>query len=153
MKNKSIFFLIFIALISCHQGEKNKLIENSFADIKNDTQKSGINISNDTSQNSLSNLSDTLVLNLKIDSINDHLTVPINITAGKVLNASLSAADSNANIRINQVELPDSTFDGPFGKEIHYKMTTPGNYKIIIAENMMAADQWRGDFILRIWVR
>ena len=145
MKNIIIFFGCFLMLTSCHQAEKNKLIEKPVTGIKTDSV--------DINRKSLSNLSDTLVLNLKIDSNRQHLPILLNITAGKVLNASLSSADSTANIRINQVQLPDSSWDGPFGKELHYKMKTPGNYKIVIGENMMAADEWSGDFILRVWVR
>ena len=108
---------------------------------------------NDTLPRGLSDLSDTLILKLKMDSANDHLTIPLAISSGKELFAALSSDDKNANIRISQVGLPDSTFDGPFGKDLHYKMKSPGNYKIIIGENMMAGDRWKGDFVLRVWVK
>jgi hypothetical protein len=90
---------------------------------------------------------------LTIDSANQHITVPLKIASGKELFASLSSEDKNANIRISQVGLPDSTFDGPFGRVLRYKMKTPGNYQLIIGENMMAGDRWKGDFVLRVWVR
>ena len=153
MKNKTIFFAICICLISCHQKEQRKNLIDPLVAIENDSISTQKKMSNDTLPKGLSDLSDTLVLKLKMDSANDHLTIPLAITSGKELFAALSSADKNANIRISQVGLPDSTFDGPFGKDLRYKMKTPGNYKIIIGENMMAGDRWKGDFVLRVWVR
>jgi hypothetical protein len=153
MKNKIFFFAIFICLISCHQKEQTKTSKDSFVAIENDSVKPPMKTLNDTLPRGLSDLSDTLILKLKMDSANDHLTIPLMISSGKELFAALSSDDKNANIRISQVGLPDSTFDGPFGKDLHYKMKSPGNYKIIIGENMMAGDRWKGDFVLRVWVK
>ena len=153
MKNKIIFFAIFICLISCHQKEQKEASKDPLVAIKNDSVISEKKTLNDTLPRGLSDLSDTLILKLKMDSANDHLTVPLAISSGKELFAALSSDDKNANIRISQVGLPDSTFDGPFGRDLHYKMKTPGNYKIIIGENMMAGDRWKGDFVLKVWVK
>jgi hypothetical protein len=153
MKNKIIFFATFICLISCHQKEQMKASKDPAVAIENDSVKTEKKMLNDTLPRGLSDLSDTLVLKLKMDSVNDHLTVPLAISSGKELFAALSSNDKNANIRISQVGLPDSTFDGPFGRDLHYKMKVPGNYKIIIGENMMAGDRWEGDFVLRVWVK
>jgi len=153
MKNKIIFFAIFIYLISCHQKEQKKTFEDPLVAIENDSVKTEKKMLNDTLPKGLSALSDTLILKLKTDNANDHLTIPLSITSGKELFASLSSDDKNANIRISQVELPDRTFDGPFGRDLHYKMKAPGNYKIIIGENMMAGDRWKGDFVLRVWMK
>jgi len=153
MKNKIIFFVIFICLISCHQREQKKALEDPLAAIENDSVKTQLKTLNDTLPRGLSDLSDTLILKLKMDSANDHPTISLAISSGEELFASLSSEDKNANIRISQVMLPDSTFDGPFGRDLHYKMKMPGNYKIIIGENMMAGDRWKGDFVLRVWVK
>ena len=153
MKNKIFFFAIFICLISCHQREQKKASKDPFVAIENDSVKPPMKTLNDTLPRGFSDLSDTLILKLKMDSANDHLTIPLAISSGKELFAALSSDDKNANIRISQIGLPDSTFDGPFGKDLHYKMKSPGNYKIIIGENMMAGDRWKGDFVLRVWVK
>jgi hypothetical protein len=49
--------------------------------------------------------------------------------------------------------MPDSTFDGPFGKSLDYKIKTPGTYKLIIGESMMAEGQYSGDFEIKAWVK
>jgi hypothetical protein len=76
----------------------------------------------------------------------------VKVSNGNEIFASLSSNDKNANIRINQIGLPDSTFDGPFGKDFHYKIKMPGIYQLIIAEDMMAGDRWKGNFLLKVWV-
>lgn len=154
MKDKIFVLLILISAFSCNQnnGEKGSQ-KNAFLPARNDSSKSETKVVNDTMPKGLSVLSDTLVLKLAMDSANQHITVPLKIASGKELFASLSSEDKNANIRISQVGLPDSTFDGPFGRVLHYKMKTPGNYQLIIGENMMAGDRWKGDFVLRVWVR
>lgn len=154
MKNKIFFFIILISLFSCNQNnEKNISESNNLLSVKNDSSKSETKIVNDTVPKGLSVLSDTLVLKLAMDSANDHLIIPLKISSGKELFASLSSEDKHANIRISQVQLPDSTFDGPFGRDLNYNMKTAGNYKLIIGENMMAGDRWKGNFVLRVWVR
>lgn len=153
MKNKIIFYTIFICLISCQQNEQKKTLDDPLIAIENDSVKTENNEPNDSLPKDLSPLSDTLILKLKMDSATSHLTIPVLITSGKDLFAALSSDDKNANIRISQVGLPDSTFDGPFGKDIHYKIKEHGNYKIIIGENMMAGDRWIGDFVLKVWIK
>ena len=97
--------------------------------------------------------SDTLLVNLKMDSFNKHLSVPVYVSSGRELFASLSSEDSKANIRISQIGFPDSTFDGPFGRNLKYPVKSAGYYEIIIGENMMAGDPWKGDFSVKIWVK
>ena len=87
-----------------------------------------------------------------MDSADRHLIIPVKISSGKELFARLSSKDKKANICISQIEFPDSTFDGPFGRNLNYIIKLPGNYKIIIGQNMMAGDLWNGDFVLKIWV-
>ena len=87
-----------------------------------------------------------------MDSADRYLIIPVKISSGKELFARLSSKDKKANIRISQIEFPDNTFDGPFGRNLNYIIKLPGNYKIIIGQNMMAGDPWNGDFVLKIWV-
>lgn len=65
------------------------------------------------------------------------------------LSAILSSKDSIANIRFSQIIMPDSTADGPFGREIEYELTQKGTYKLLIHENMMAGDPWSGVFMVK----
>lgn len=150
MKNKSVFLLVFVALCACHQNAQKKNIdEKKSHELKKDSSETQLK----KQRHLLFPKSDTLVLNLKIDSADQHLTIPLTISNGNEIFASLSSSDKNANIRINQIGLPDSTFDGPFGKDIHYKIKMPGIYKLIIAEEMMAGDRWKGNFSLKVWLQ
>ena len=151
MKNKFIYFFMLLALFSCNQNEKQNNSDQLLPAINSDTLPKQGDV--DSVKNFLSPGKDTLVFNLKMDSANQHLTVPITILAGDTLYANLASKDNKANIRISQLGFPDSTFDGPFGRKINYKIKDTGEYKIIIGENMMAGDRWDGDFQLKAWVK
>lgn len=153
VKMQSLFIVVLFSGMSCQQAHKKKLTTDSLVNSKPDSIKNKSNKAKDTLNRSLSPGSDTLVFHLRMDTINQHLKIPVQISSGKQLNASLFSDDKRANIRISQVEFPDSTFDGPFGRELHYKIKTPGNYTIIIGEDMMAGDRWTGDFVMKISVK
>ncbi|MEO8720332.1 MAG: hypothetical protein ABI297_01665 [Ginsengibacter sp.] len=154
MKNIFILLGILIFTAGCTQNSSTNIpVENDALPVINGSAEITNKPLNDSFTHGLSTMSDTLILRLKMDSTMDHLSIPLKITSGKQLLASLSAVDKNANIRFSQVGLPDSTFDGPFGKDLNYKMIVPGKYRLIIGENMMAGDRWEGDFILRVWVK
>jgi len=149
MKNKLIYSFTVLILFSCHQNE-NKDNSNQPRPAIHPEE---LPAQSDNSVKFLSPQKDTLILNLTLDSANQHLAVPIRILAGDTLYANLASKDSKANIRISQIGFPDSTFDGPFGRKINYKIKDTGEYKIIIGENMMAGDRWNGDFELKAWVK
>ena len=143
-----IAFLLAASLIACNQQDHQSA---KAAFTQTDSTKTGKPQPADTLPRSLSP-GDTLLFKLAMDTGN-HVTVPIKISAGKELFASLSSDDKKANIRVSQVEFPDSTFDGPFGRELHREINAHGNYKLIIGEDMMAGDRWKGDFALKVWVK
>jgi len=143
-----IAFLLVASLTACNQQDHQST---KAAFTQTDSTQTGNPQPADTLPRSLSP-GDTLFFNLTIDTGN-HVTVPIKISVGKELFASLSSNDKKANIRVSQVEFPDSTFDGPFGRELHREINTHGNYKLIIGEDMMAGDRWKGDFVLKVWVK
>jgi hypothetical protein len=147
MKNFIAFF-IFISVVGCNQQD-HQTTKTAFH--STDSASAGNSNLPDTLPKSLSP-NDTLLFNLTMDT-NRHVTIPIKVSTGKELFASLSSNDKKANIRVSQIEFPDSTFDGPFGRELHYQLKTHGNYKLIIGEDMMAGDRWQGDFVLKVWVR
>lgn len=153
MKTKLLLLSIFSVFLSCNQNGNQKTLDQPLASIKNDSLKIERHSTIDSDKNILSPAKDTLVFKLKMDSANQHVTVPISITAGDSLFAILHSQDKKANIRISQIGFPDSTFDGPFGRELNYKIKNTGNYKIIIGEDMMAGDRWNGEFTLSTWVK
>lgn len=146
MKN-FLVFLIFISLLACNQRDHSST---KTAITVDDSVKNETIIPTDTLSNALFPGKDTLIIKLEMDT--GHITIPIKISSGKELFVSLFSDDKKANIRISQVEFPDSTFDGPFGRELRHKITTPGNYKLIIGEDMMAGNRWKGDFVLKVYV-
>ena len=153
MKNKFLFLLMFSIFLSCNQNENQKTSGQPVNPVNSDSLQSEIKPNNDSAKNRLSPGKDTLVFNLKMDSANQHVIVPVSITIGDSLFATLISRDNKANIRISQIGFPDSTFDGPFGRKINYKIKDTGNYKIIIGEDMMAGDRWNGKFELKAWVK
>jgi hypothetical protein len=145
---KLIAFLIFICLISCNQ-QNNKTANKEIMPVDSlvsENQKPKDNLPKTLFPK------DTLFFNLKMDTDNP-VVVPLKISSGKELFAALSSDDKKANIRVSQVQFPDSTFDGPFGREMHYQIKSPGNYKLIIGEDMMAGNRWQGDFVLKVWMK
>ncbi|MCD7971934.1 MAG: hypothetical protein LUG18_04590 [Candidatus Azobacteroides sp.] len=66
------------------------------------------------------------------------------------ITAAVSSQDAAANIRFNQIFLPDGTTDGPFGRQLNYELPKEGRYKISVHENIMAGDPWNGYFTLKV---
>ena len=96
--------------------------------------------------------SDTLIAERYINGFKEQPVITFSVTRGKMIHAIVMGQNDTANLRINQIEMPDSTFDGPFGKDMQYKIKTPGTYKLIIGESMMDEGEWSGNFTIKIWV-
>ncbi len=115
---KKVVIIFFIFLSSCdsrkydtsefQETEKDSLMHTT----NNDSGMALVKESIDTNQSKMN--TDTTTQTLNIDSLGKHPFVEIHGTAGKKLYATLSSNDPKANIRIEQIERPDSTFDGPF---------------------------------------
>ena len=71
---------------------------------------------------------------------------------GRRLTATILPEDSAANIRINQIFTPSGKADGPFGREVKRRLQEQGTYKLIIGENLMQGDEWKGKFKLTVKV-
>jgi hypothetical protein len=153
LKINLLFLFTLAFFLSCNYAGKSKTRPDALLPINNDSAKTFTKTKNESAKRYLSPEKDTLRFNLKMDSANQHVTVAIDIISGKELFASLSSKDKNANIRISQIGLPDSTFDGPFGKTLDCKIKDTGIYKIIVGEDMMAGDRWKGHFSLKTWVK
>lgn len=152
MRNKIYFIAIFL-FFACNQqdsGIKGKMLADTIAvdSIKGESKI----FRNILSEKSSFAGSDTLFFNLKMDSLHQNILVPVHIYSEGKIGAAVNSSDEKANIRISQIGYPDSTFDGPFGRAIIFNMKDTGEYKIIVAENMMAGDKWFGDFTLKVWI-
>ena len=90
---------------------------------------------------------------VKMKGISSPVTVYIPVKQGSQLTGRIAPDDSIANIRFNQIFSPSGKADGPFGREIRYGIKEQGTYKLIIAENMMQGDEWKGKFHLTVSVK
>lgn len=59
-------------------------------------------------------------------------------------------SDKEMNIRINQIRMPDNTFDGPFSQTIDYKTPQKGEYWLVLSKNNMASGNPLGKFFLKV---
>lgn len=66
------------------------------------------------------------------------------------LKANIIPENNNMNIRFNQIKTPNGKYDGPFGREISYKISGKGEVWLIIGKNLMAEGDNVGRFSVRI---
>ena len=155
------YLYIFLALVcvacgnntvSEKQDEKDTL---SNGKIK--TEPAGnlpVNMQEDNSINfSFAPDSSTLTAKGSINSVKDHITGYLPVDRNAELTAQLIPDDEDLNIRFTQIIMPDSSMDGPFGRQLRYTLTQKGLYKIIISPSTMAEGKVKGDFLVRIQVR
>ncbi|MEO8710509.1 MAG: hypothetical protein ABI405_00230 [Parafilimonas sp.] len=91
-----------------------------------------------------------------LGGIGKHVTLVIAVTAGDSITAEIIPEDDTANIRFNQIYIPagkTGKYDGPFSRNISYPITAKGNYKLIIGENLMAEDNWQGNFTCNVLIK
>lgn len=77
----------------------------------------------------------------------------LNVTTGQTITATVKPLEKNGNVRITQLQLPDKSFEGPFGDSLTYVTKSKGALSIIVGQNMMAGDPWTGSFILHVTVK
>ena len=82
----------------------------------------------------------------KISKISD--TISFDSKDFKQIDAELHS-DKPGNIRFNMIVLPDNNTDGPFGKDVQYKLDKKGTYKLIIGESLMQGDPFDGQYTIR----
>lgn len=155
-KNKiTLVCFALIAVASCHEHLQNKIEKDIIT--KDTTSEKELNVNKTKNADSIINKkiypgSDTILTKMYINGNKDRKILSVEISSGKNLFAVIEK-NKNENIRINQIEMPDSTFDGPFGDSLHYKIKMPGMYKIIIGPDLMAEGKLSGNFILKVWVK
>ncbi len=70
-------------------------------------------------------------------------------TANK-LTCKISTQDTLANLRISQIMDSKGNSDGPFGRELQYKVLEKGIHQIIVSESQMAGEPWGGRFTFEV---
>lgn len=88
-------------------------------------------------------------LNLEIKNPNDQIILKLeNLDQPKI--KGYVKTETPMNVRINQIRMPDNTFDGPFGPTIEYDTKQKGEYWLIFAKNNMADGEPVGKFFIKI---
>ncbi|MDQ6904059.1 MAG: hypothetical protein M3139_13740 [Bacteroidota bacterium] len=153
-----IIAVLFIAIIisSCGNDAKKKtttepetIINNADSSVDSISKNKNID---STTKIILKPGSDTFTEASSVDA-GEQKIISITIASGQQLFATLHKKNKRFNVRINQIEMPDSTFDGPFGDSLHYKIKMPGIYKIRIGPDLMADGSRNGEFIFKAWVK
>ncbi|HEX7870093.1 MAG TPA: hypothetical protein VF455_08260 [Chryseobacterium sp.] len=91
-----------------------------------------------------------LLIDEKFTDKNQKLILKIRNYEKTDLKASVLPKNNNMNIRFNQIKTPDGKYDGPFGREISYKIPKSGEVWLIIGKNLMADGEIEGDFSVRV---
>jgi hypothetical protein len=81
------------------------------------------------------------------------VTCFLTVNKSAKLTGSIKADKSPANIRFNQIVMPNGQSDGPFGQQLEYNLSQLGVYKIKIGHNLMAEDAYVGDFVLYLTIQ
>lgn len=94
-----------------------------------------------------------ITLDGNINGFGDKIIYEFEASKGQTLNASVKPKEGEGNVRINQIIFPDGKADGPFGENMSYKLTESGNWKLVIGEDMMAGEPWKGTYLLTIEIK
>ncbi len=149
-------FLIVIFISSCNStAKKNHTDIHEIAGITSDSSVDSISQNKNQDPATITILkpgSDTLTVSSYVDA-REQKIISIKISSGHQLFATVHKKNRRFNLRINQIEMPDSTFDGPFGDSLHYQIKRPGVYKFRIGPDLMADGNREGEFIFKAWVK
>lgn len=66
------------------------------------------------------------------------------------LKATITTNQKDFNIRFNQIRLPNGSYDGPFGRDITYKIPEKGEVWLIIGKSNMASGNTKGSFMVNV---
>jgi uncharacterized lipoprotein NlpE involved in copper resistance len=94
-----------------------------------------------------------ITLNGKINGFGEHITYVVEAKKGQKMFANVMSVEMNSNIRISQIISPSGNGDGPFGEKTTYDLTENGDWKIVLGENQMAGDPWKGEYQLLISIK
>ncbi|MBS1495235.1 MAG: hypothetical protein JST55_17145 [Bacteroidetes bacterium] len=94
-----------------------------------------------------------VTLNGKINGFGEHITYVVEAKKGQKMFVNVMSVEMNSNIKISQIISPSNEGDGPFGEKTTYDLTENGDWKIVLGENQMAGDPWKGEYQLLISIK
>lgn len=148
-------FILAVIVLGCKNGNRNGGSSDTAILTHNSSNTTPVNT--DFTKDTVFTLhfpkdSSSITVVGKLNGINKPVTVIVPIKKGSLLTAALVVEDSIANIRFNQIFFPDGKADGPFGRTLIQKIKAQGDYRLIIGENLMQGEEWRGKFKLTVKV-
>lgn len=87
-----------------------------------------------------------LELTEEFTSDQQQFIIKIRDFTGSNISAAIIPEKPSMNIRFNQIKLPNGEYDGPFGREISYKIQQNGEIWLIVGKSNMASGTARGKF-------
>lgn len=91
-----------------------------------------------------------LTITDEFTSDNQQFILKIKNFNGKNISGKITPENPEMNIRFNQIKLPNGDYDGPFGREISYKISEKGEIWLIIGKSNMASGEAKGKFSVNI---
>jgi len=96
--------------------------------------------------------SNEITLNGNITGFGEKISYVLEASKGQKLFVKVVVTDPKGNLAINQIISPSGKADGPFGVKTSYPLTESGDWKVVLGENQMAGDPWKGKYELTLAV-
>ena len=142
------------SIIVSEQSANTSQIDSQNLKINQDTLKTSVNSKSEVTNGEIVKVVDgeklPLLIDEKFTDKKQKLIIKIRNYENLNLKASVLPKNNTMNIRFNQIKTPDGKFDGPFGREISYKITKTGEVWLIVGKNLMADGDYIGEFSVRI---
>ncbi|OBW42815.1 hypothetical protein AB670_00765 [Chryseobacterium sp. MOF25P] len=142
------------SIIVSEQSANTSQVDSQNIKINKDTLKAPINSKSEVKDGEITKLIDgekfPSTLECEFTDKIQKLVIRItNYNKGE-LKATIIPENNKMNIRFNQIKTPDGKYDGPFGRDISYKISSKGEVWLIIGKNLMAEGENSGHFSVRI---
>jgi len=152
-------FLLIAFLAACNSGNQQRE-ETAANHINADTTIANNDTTTEVGTNTEVSNQDSIPLTLAGGTIKQqgmmekgkHVVFSFDVPKAGKLTASVKPGETNGNVRIAQIFMPDNTADGPFGMEMTYDLKQTGQYRLVVSENQMAGDPYNGPFTLTLKV-
>ncbi|MEG1238815.1 MAG: hypothetical protein RSD30_14715 [Flavobacterium sp.] len=142
------------SIIVSEQSANTSQVDSQNIKINKDTLKAPINSKSEVKDGEIIKVVDgeklPLLIDEKFTDKKQKLIIKIRNYENLNLKASVLPKNNTMNIRFNQIRTPDGKYDGPFGREISYKIPQNGEVWLIIGKNLMADGDFTGEFSVRI---
>lgn len=127
--------------------------DNNFTSTGKNSNESGIRNSSEGMRVKFPAGTTKVTLNGSINGFGQQITYVFEASQGQKLTAFVKPQTSGGNIRIAQIISPGGNADGPFGDQVIYTLKQSGDWKLVLSENMMAGDPWKGEYSLSIEIK